>query len=175
MLWRHMGEWRYSSTILDLSTRWWWVVSFTPRSLYRLRILPRFRLDKRLGGPQSRSGRYREESNLAPCPESNPGRPARRCNDWGMPTPEGLYYHILIKWQVTVACIPAVMWCSGSGSPKQRAGVGGRCRLSRGKSTAVGTCRLITQPSGVFHWAFFSLLCGTVHILWFTFPCAVRI
>jgi hypothetical protein len=30
---RRMGEWSYSSTILDLSTRWRWVVSFTPRPL----------------------------------------------------------------------------------------------------------------------------------------------
>jgi hypothetical protein len=29
-----MGEWRYSSIILDLSTRWRWVVIFTPRPLY---------------------------------------------------------------------------------------------------------------------------------------------
>jgi hypothetical protein len=26
----YMAEWRYSSTILDLGTRWKWVVSFTP-------------------------------------------------------------------------------------------------------------------------------------------------
>jgi hypothetical protein len=29
-----MGEWRYSSTGLDLGTRWGTVVSFTPRPLY---------------------------------------------------------------------------------------------------------------------------------------------
>jgi hypothetical protein len=34
MPWRHMGEWRYSSTILDLGIRWMWVVSVTPRPLY---------------------------------------------------------------------------------------------------------------------------------------------
>jgi hypothetical protein len=34
MSWRHMGEWRYSSTILDLGTRWTWVVSFTTWLLY---------------------------------------------------------------------------------------------------------------------------------------------
>jgi hypothetical protein len=27
-----MGEWRYSSTILDLGSRWRWVVSFTLRT-----------------------------------------------------------------------------------------------------------------------------------------------
>jgi hypothetical protein len=34
MAWRHMGKWRYSSTILDLGTRWRWVFSFTPLPLY---------------------------------------------------------------------------------------------------------------------------------------------
>jgi hypothetical protein len=29
-----MGEWRYSSTILDFGSRWRRVISFTPRSLY---------------------------------------------------------------------------------------------------------------------------------------------
>jgi hypothetical protein len=29
-----MGEWRYSSTFLNLGTRWRWVVSFTPQLLY---------------------------------------------------------------------------------------------------------------------------------------------
>jgi hypothetical protein len=32
--WTHMGEWRHSSTILRLGTRWRWVVSFAPRPLY---------------------------------------------------------------------------------------------------------------------------------------------
>jgi hypothetical protein len=32
-----MGEWRYSSTILYLGTRWRWVVYFTPLPLYPLR------------------------------------------------------------------------------------------------------------------------------------------
>jgi hypothetical protein len=31
------GEWRYSSTILNLGTRWMWVVSFTPRPFYLLK------------------------------------------------------------------------------------------------------------------------------------------
>jgi hypothetical protein len=32
--WRHMGEWRYSSIILNLGTKWGWVLSFTPLPLY---------------------------------------------------------------------------------------------------------------------------------------------
>jgi hypothetical protein len=34
MPYRHMGERRYSSTVLYLGIRWRWVVSFTPLSLY---------------------------------------------------------------------------------------------------------------------------------------------
>jgi hypothetical protein len=31
---RHMGEWRYSSSILDLGTKWRWMVRFMLRPLY---------------------------------------------------------------------------------------------------------------------------------------------
>jgi hypothetical protein len=53
MPWRHMGEWRYSSTFLDLGTRWRWVVSFTPLPLYPRGKSSRYPLDRRLGGPES--------------------------------------------------------------------------------------------------------------------------
>jgi hypothetical protein len=43
--------------IVDLGTRWRWVVSFTPRPLYPQGRSPWYPLDRRLGGPQSRSGR----------------------------------------------------------------------------------------------------------------------
>jgi hypothetical protein len=49
-------EWRHNSTILVLGSRWWWVVSFTPRPLYSRGKSPRYPLDRRLGGPQNRSG-----------------------------------------------------------------------------------------------------------------------
>jgi hypothetical protein len=59
---RRIGEWRYSSIILDLGTRRTWVVSFTQVLLY-----PRYPSERRLGGPQSRSKLYVEEkNNLAP-------------------------------------------------------------------------------------------------------------
>jgi hypothetical protein len=61
-----MGEWRYSSTILDLGTRWRWVVSFTDRPLH-----PRYPLDMRLSGPQSQSGRCGEDKIL-PLPGIEP-------------------------------------------------------------------------------------------------------
>jgi hypothetical protein len=58
------GSWRYSSTILDLGIRWRWVVNFTLRSLW-----PQYALDRRLGGPQSWSGRCGAEKSLLPLPE----------------------------------------------------------------------------------------------------------
>jgi hypothetical protein len=68
----HMGKWRYSSTIQDLDTRWRWEVSFTPQPLYHQGNCPRHPLNRKLGGPQNRSGRYGEDKNSCPCGESNP-------------------------------------------------------------------------------------------------------
>jgi hypothetical protein len=42
------------------------VVNFTPRSLYPRGQSPRYPLDRRLGGPQSRSGQFGEEKILGP-------------------------------------------------------------------------------------------------------------
>jgi hypothetical protein len=56
------------------------VVSFTPRPLYPQGKSPWYPLDRRLGGPQSRSGRGGEEKNSQPPPgiePYNPDRPAR--------------------------------------------------------------------------------------------------
>jgi hypothetical protein len=50
---------------LDLGTSWRWVVSFTPLPLYPWGKSPGT-LDRRLGGPQSRSGRRGEENILDP-------------------------------------------------------------------------------------------------------------
>jgi hypothetical protein len=41
MPWRRMLKWKYSSIILDLGTRWRWMVSFTPRPFYLLEKSPR--------------------------------------------------------------------------------------------------------------------------------------
>jgi hypothetical protein len=54
-----MGEWRYSSTILDL-------VRFAPQLLYPRGNRSQYPLDTRLGGPQNQSGCYGEEKNLTP-------------------------------------------------------------------------------------------------------------
>jgi hypothetical protein len=71
--WPLWGSWGTAPRILNVGTRWRWVVSFAPRPLY-----PRQSLDRRLGGPQNRSGRGGEEKKIHYCPyqELNPGRPA---------------------------------------------------------------------------------------------------
>jgi hypothetical protein len=80
MPWTHMGEWRYSSTFLDLGTRWRWMVSFTPGerafSTHWIGgwVGPGVRLDAV------------EKGNILHYRESNPGRPARRYIDWAIPT-----------------------------------------------------------------------------------------
>jgi hypothetical protein len=46
----------YLYTLSDFGTRWRLVARFTPRKLYPQGKSPRYTLDRRLGGPQSRSG-----------------------------------------------------------------------------------------------------------------------
>jgi hypothetical protein len=48
------------------STSWRWAVSFTPHPLYSRGKIPRYPLDRRLCGPQSRSGRRGEGKILEP-------------------------------------------------------------------------------------------------------------
>jgi hypothetical protein len=63
---RHEGVFRsgvIAPLILDLGSRWRWVVSFTTWPLYPQGKRPWYPLDRRLGGPQSRSGRSGEEKN----------------------------------------------------------------------------------------------------------------
>jgi hypothetical protein len=71
-----MNEWRYSSIILDLGTRWRWVVSFTSLPLY-----PRYSL---IGGwVAPRAGLDAgEKRKVLHFRELNPGRPVRRSPDW---------------------------------------------------------------------------------------------
>jgi hypothetical protein len=67
-----LGSGGIAPRILVLGTRWRWVVSFTPRPLYPEGKRPCFSLEKRLGGPQSRSGRGGEEKNSHPPPGIEP-------------------------------------------------------------------------------------------------------
>jgi hypothetical protein len=61
---RHEGVWGSGCIdlhFLDVGTSWRWVVSFTPRSLYLRGKRSHYPLDRRLGGPQSWSGRCEEK------------------------------------------------------------------------------------------------------------------
>jgi hypothetical protein len=61
-------EWKYSSTILDLGTKWTQVVSFAPLQIYPRGNSPQYPLDRRVGGFQSRSGLCGEDKNVLPLP-----------------------------------------------------------------------------------------------------------
>jgi hypothetical protein len=66
MPWRRMREWRCSFGIFYLCTRWTLMVSFTALPLYPRKKSAQYWLDRRLGGPESRSGRSGEEKNFLP-------------------------------------------------------------------------------------------------------------
>jgi hypothetical protein len=75
--WRRMGDWRYSSIILYLGTRWrWWSLSRPGR--FALRKNPRCPLYRRLSATQSLSRRSGVEKNflLLPVIEHRPSSPS---------------------------------------------------------------------------------------------------
>jgi hypothetical protein len=53
----YWGSGGIAPRILDFGTRWRWVISVTSRPLYPHVKSPWYPLDRRLGEPQSRSGR----------------------------------------------------------------------------------------------------------------------
>jgi hypothetical protein len=59
-------------SFFDLGTRCRRVVNFTPRPLYPQGNRPWYPLDRRLGGPQSRSGHGGEEKDSQPLPGIEP-------------------------------------------------------------------------------------------------------
>jgi hypothetical protein len=75
----YWGNGGITPRILNLGTRWRWVVSFTLRPLYPRSKSLRYPLDGRLDGPQSRSGRGGEGNKSHQCPfrELNTGYLAR--------------------------------------------------------------------------------------------------
>jgi hypothetical protein len=83
----YWGSGGIAPRILDLGTRWRRVVSFTPWPLYPQGNSHWDPLDRRLGGPQSRSGHGGEEKNSQPRRELNPRNPfvqpiAQRYTNW---------------------------------------------------------------------------------------------
>jgi hypothetical protein len=83
----------------DLGTRWMWVVTFTRRPVYPQGMIAWYPLDRRLGGPQNRSGHGGEEKNFEPLPRLElPDHPARSpaLYHWAIPAPMlSLYVEVL--------------------------------------------------------------------------------
>jgi hypothetical protein len=75
MPWKHMGEWRYISTVLDLETRKV-LISFTSRRLYpRIHRSPLLVPIEAEWAPEPVWTLWRRD-NFCPCRESNPGHPS---------------------------------------------------------------------------------------------------
>jgi hypothetical protein len=67
------GNWRYSSTVLKLDTRWRCLVSFMNLRRFTPRKQPRYPLYRRLGGPQESSWTlWRAERSHAPAGNRTP-------------------------------------------------------------------------------------------------------
>jgi hypothetical protein len=78
-----------------------WVVSFTPLSLYHRWKSSRYPLDRRLGGPRSRSGHWSREKTLASTGNRTPAvQPvAHRYTDWAIESRifKFLYFSLLFS------------------------------------------------------------------------------
>jgi hypothetical protein len=66
-----------TALILNLCIIWWWVISLSPRPLYSAVRAPKA-LNIRLGGPQSRSERLREQKSRLPILAIEPRFPLSR-------------------------------------------------------------------------------------------------
>jgi hypothetical protein len=104
------GEWMNSSTILDLSTRWRWVVSFTLRQLYLREKISRYPLDRRLGeGGRAGLDAVWKRNFSCLCRQSNPDRPTRSPSLYWLSYPGslssditvGTYIMLLLLWLLT--------------------------------------------------------------------------
>jgi hypothetical protein len=89
MLWWRMGEWSYISTFHDLGISWRQVVIPRPSLFSPKERAPRYQFYKRLGGPQSRSGRCGVQRDFLPPPGTEPRSSSlrvRRYTDWAIPS-----------------------------------------------------------------------------------------
>jgi hypothetical protein len=106
-----VGEWRYSSTHSLTSALERWVVSFTIRPFCPQGKSYWYPLDRRLGGPQSRSGRGGEEKNSQPLLYLHPLKTTSCRSSW-ISTETALPYFYLKMWQwrQPMGAIPQVIW-----------------------------------------------------------------
>jgi hypothetical protein len=77
----YWGSGGIAPCIFDLGTRCRWVVSFMPQLLYPQGKSPWYPLDRKLGEPQSQSGRSGEEKNSQSLPGLKPPiiQPVAQC------------------------------------------------------------------------------------------------
>lgn len=71
----YVGEWIYSSAILDLCIRWMWMVSFAYRRLYPLGKRRWYFLDRKICELQNQSGHWGIEKKFLLCQDSKTGLP----------------------------------------------------------------------------------------------------
>jgi hypothetical protein len=100
-----MGEYMYSSTTLNLSTRWRFVVSFTSLPLYPRRKIPRYPLNRRLVGPKA--GLDAVEMRQISCPyrEANVGGPTPRLVTIPTERSRIILYVILLQSEIAIIVI----------------------------------------------------------------------
>jgi hypothetical protein len=102
MPWRRMGEWRCNSTILDVNTRWRWVVNLTPWPLSPGGKSPGTNCIEDWEGPVARLDTV----------EKNSGRSARRYTDWAIPTPIKSACHLPLRWVLVRLILRSWEWRS---------------------------------------------------------------
>jgi hypothetical protein len=92
---------------LELGTSWRWVVSFTPRPLYLLWESLRYPLDRRLGWPQSWSGRRGEEKIIYPTGTRTPTPRSSSPYPVAMPTALSRLWKIYLNPQLDIQLLSA--------------------------------------------------------------------
>jgi hypothetical protein len=116
--------------ILNLGTRWRWVVSFKPRPIYPPGNSTKYPLDRRVGRPENRSGRGGEEKKSLTLPGIEP-RPSRSCKHGNEPLGfikdapllEQLRHYQLLKVKVKVKLSLCFNWAPRHGGVLGRGGI----------------------------------------------------
>jgi hypothetical protein len=131
-----MGEWMYSSTILEFSIRWRWVVSFMPRLLYP----PPWERAPRWVEPRTGPDAVEKRKIPYPCWELNAylHLVASRCTNWSIPAHSGK--------ELWVYFCPSVV--SGSRSDTYISSIGTEADTSNRKGKDI---ELLSRPHRTEH------------------------